>query len=731
MPPGKTVLRMGSSLGGSSSGSSNPPASSFSSSRAAAPAESSSAPATGAPFDRVRAFRERLDATRAKATEQAVTPGVLEPLQEWSRPPPPPPPPVAQPLPVQTANAPPAPIPTVFHSPTLVYPIGGPRAPSSSSAAQSPVPAPATSIQSPPYQPTSDSYYAPACAHPYPNLPAAATPFVLPANPPHPLSAPPELSTPEAYPQPHWPAQPVYDAACGWSVAAHAQAMGGGAWPAPEPRWMQPALPAPPIPHKLTSVGAYGVGCANGAGGTSSGVMLGERQREPGQNEDAEAQVGHEVAQAPHPVAEDAASAPKRPHSPISPRTHRLDMSSTVSGAMIGFVSAFEREFGGQEGARMEALRVCGVGVGEGTADELERTLGAKLAEVWRDKILPLSGGNLDDAARDTLDGLHYLLLTSPGLASLPSPDHGLSELELALLDLGIRANGLDLVGEREAVRERWRAVEVKWCFDLSARKKTEEHYRLITSKVEAMQQAVETADDRIAALSTKCDAVEVDVEARCTEVAELRKRAERAEAKLKEKPSQRVVLLLQDLHKLTVSRDALSAELGTTRASLEHASADLARMRPPDWNASQGSPSAAAGERRAGGQARAQREVETELRRAKETHDADRLIWEEKVRVARAEADELRRKLAARTAASGEGRGDGMADEWAETMARELKKAREEATKKGFVVNRLAEKVKELNKELAEKAAENAELFARLIDSCKPAASRPPSTLV
>lgn len=63
----------------------------------------------------------------------------------------------------------------------------------------------------------------------------------------------------------------------------------------------------------------------------------------------------------------------------------------------------------------------------------------------------------------NVLDALHYLLLTTPSLTSLPSPTPELSSLELALLDLGIRANGLDLVGERKEVGERWRAVEGKW----------------------------------------------------------------------------------------------------------------------------------------------------------------------------------------------------------------------------------------------------------------------------
>ncbi|BGP43259.1 hypothetical protein JCM10450v2_007404 [Rhodotorula kratochvilovae] len=741
MAPGNTLLRMGSSLGGPSSESTSPTTSRSPSTRAAGLPASPPAPATGTAFDRARAFRERLNATRAKAKEQPSAPEQPRaPVPPQLASPSPTPPPAASSPSAASPVVAPAPLPAVYQtahpSPSLVYPIGGPRAgsaPSTSPVAPTLPPPPAPSLPSPPlqpapYPPPSVAHFSPAYTHPYAHLqPTSATPLVVPQHSP---SAPPQ-----AYPPLHWPAQPSYDA-YGWSVGTQAETQGaapgggGGTWPAPEIGWMRSPPGAPPVPAEYTSAGAAQAARSKGGNGQgaesamSGGVRLGGTKPAP----KTESAAAHPAAPVPA-VATTRALPPEQ--TPCSPRAHRLSMGSASAGGcgMGGFVSGFEAEFGGREGARKEALRMCGVGEGEGVAEELEGNLEEKLAAVWREKIRFFSDDNLDDAARDTLNGLHYLLLTSPSLPSLPSSEAELSQLELALLDLGIRANGLDLVAERKNVCERWRAVEAKWRVDLGTREETAEQMRGFLSQLETLQQSIDKAESRASHHMATLDTMDSDLAARMRQIAELRERAERAEAKLKEKPSQRVALLLQDLNKLTTSRDALSSELDSTRAALTRAEADLARLGPgktpanPAMASAPGAPEAGQAQREAG---QAQREAETELRRARETHDADRLIWEEKARVLRAEAEELRRKLAARGPALSEGGGG--AGEGAE-MARELKKAREEATKKGFVVNRLAEKVKELNKELAEKAEENAELLARLIDSSNPAASRPAST--
>jgi len=186
--------------------------------------------------------------------------------------------------------------------------------------------------------------------------------------------------------------------------------------------------------------------------------------------------------------------------------------------------------------------------------------------------------------------------------------------------------------------------------------------------------------------------------------------------------------ILLEDLDKVTASRDALSGELDTTRASLALAEAELARLRllqsPARENRADDSPAAPENTASSGAPhpAQPQRDAEAELRRARETHDADRMIWEEKTRALRAEGDELRRKLAAARAAAAPTAAAGAATADAEpgpsadgmlsvALERELKRARDEVGKKGFVVNKLAEKVKELSRELEAKARENGAL--------------------
>lgn len=170
----------------------------------------------------------------------------------------------------------------------------------------------------------------------------------------------------------------------------------------------------------------------------------------------------------------------------------------------------------------------------------------------------------------NVLDALHYLLLTTPSLTSLPSPTPELSSLELALLDLGIRANGLDLVGERKEVGERWRAVEGKWTarttWVLALEDSQGELVATLKDKVRppglrtaARIVAHNDADCRLFLLGRHCTQVDA-LEARCSrqearlkelrnqvaekegEKRELRACAERAEAKLQTKPSQRVV---------------------------------------------------------------------------------------------------------------------------------------------------------------------------------------------
>lgn len=406
------------------------------------------------------------------------------------------------------------------------------------------------------------------------------------------------------------------------------------------------------------------------------------------------------------------------------------------------------------------------------------------LADIPSLQIAPLSNADLDDASHDLLDGLHYLLLTSPSFPSLPSAAPELSSLELALLDVAIRAEGLDVAEERAAVRERWAGVEGKWTARTTRVLALEDRQAgIVAALVEKVRSLSPLLSLVTVARSSRADArlppqvadlelqgeqaqartrrLEANVAASKSELEQQKERAERAEAKLEAKPSQRVVrpppllpspsvapsltltdlvarlartqgLLLEDLNKLTAARDALSAELDDARSALASAQSDLGRLRRPSsafLSSTTRTSTSPALDRTAGpstaaspGEPEPDREralLEAELRRAREAHDADRMITDERVRALRAEADELRRALARRAAAaassssSGGAGSSGAAAPAGATLVgaaieRELEGARAELAKKGFVLLKLAEKVKELNRELEGKAREN-----------------------
>ena len=410
------------------------------------------------------------------------------------------------------------------------------------------------------------------------------------------------------------------------------------------------------------------------------------------------------------------------------------------------------------------------------------------LADIPSLQIAPLSNADLDDASHDLLDGLHYLLLTSPSFPSLPSAAPELSSLELALLDVAIRAEGLDVAEERAAVRERWAGVEGKWTARTTRVLALEDRQAgIVAALVEKVRSLSPLLSLVTVARSSRADArlppqvadlelqgeqaqartrrLEANVAASKSELEQQKERAERAEAKLEAKPSQRVVrpppllpspsvapsltltdlvarlartqgLLLEDLNKLTAARDALSAELDDARSALASAQSDLGRLRRPSsafLSSTTRTSTSPALDRTAGpstaappeepererDHARERALLEAELHRAREAHDADRMIADERVRALRAEADELRRALARRAAAaassssSGGAGSSGAAAPAGATLVgaaieRELEGARAELAKKGFVLLKLAEKVKELNRELEGKAREN-----------------------
>ncbi|KPV71984.1 uncharacterized protein RHOBADRAFT_47166 [Rhodotorula graminis WP1] len=720
MAPPAPILRIGSSLSGA-------PTAAPTASLPAKPAASSPPPP---PFDRASAFKERLQATQARATAAASLPSRPSAAASASssasnRAAPPRPAAVQQP--VAAALPPAAAQPSPYSNPSLVYPISGPRTTSGPPAPSSSSPS-SFAPASPPFPPRQPAYgafaypdYAPQQHYPH-HMPSTATPFHLPSHPhhhpaqPHPSSAFPHHYAvyPPTAPASSHPAYPPP------STAHDTQT-----WPAPEITWRSPPPPAPPVPARLTSDGRetdYGAAAAAAASGGGEEQGAAQEQQEQAHQEQQQAR-----AQA---------------HEPASPRARRRSTMSAAaaepgSERLGGFVSAFEGEFGGAERAREGAFGLCGLeGLEEAEGERLE----GELLRVWRDKIAPLSNGDLDDASRNVLDGLHYLLLTSPSLPSLPSSAQELSSLELALLDVAIRAEGLDVADERDAVRERWGAVERKWTARTTRVLALEDRQAGIVS---ALVQKVAELELERAQAQARTKRLETSVAASKGELEQQKERAERAEAKVKAKPSQRVGLLLEDLKKVTAARDTLSAELDDARSTLASAHSDLARLRRPssalllssttrtstalDHAASE--PSAAAADSTGEpGRALHLLLLEAELRRAREAHEADRMIADERVRALRAEADELRRVLARRASASasaaaaaGGGAGApgasvaGSSSLVGAAVERELESAKAQLAKKGFVVTRLAEKVKELNRELEGKARENATLLDRL----------------
>ncbi|GAA5891674.1 hypothetical protein JCM8208_007364 [Rhodotorula glutinis] len=717
MAPTAPILRIGSSL--SSTSTASPTASTT---RATLPDKPAGPPPP--PFDRASAFKERLQATKERAA--AGLPNRPSALSSSAPPPraPPPRPPVQQPV---AAPRPPVAQPSPYSDPQLVYPIGGPRTTSAP-------PAPSASSSS--YAPTSPpppvhgaygypQHYQPQ--HPYSHhMPSTATPFYLPSHPhPHPHPHPDQLGYPSPFANPYLaypPAPPSSSPAYPPPSTAHDTQT----WPAPEIEWRRAPAPAPPVPAGLTSDGrATDYGAAAAASSEEQGAMSAAVQEQEQARKEQES---------------------------TSPRARRRSATTTVPRPVGGFVSAFEDEFGGAERAREGALGLCGLEEGLGAQESEGERLEGELLRVWRDKVAPLSHADLDDAAHDLLDGLHYLLLTSPSLPSLPSALPELSSLELALLDVAIRAEGLDVAGERAAVRERWQGVERKWTARTTRVLKLEDRQAgLVAALVEKVAE-LELEGEQAQARTRR---LEASVAAAKGEVEQLKERAERAEAKLEAKPSQRVGILLEDLKKVTATRDALSTELDDARSALAAAQIDPSRLRRPSPAFLPSTSRASLVLNRIAGPLAGQDTPSTdhdpdhdhdrthvtllaaELRRARETHDADRMIADERVRALRAEAAELRRALARRastaaaTAGPGTGTGGGAAAAGqagaslvGAAIERELEGARAELTKKGFVVTRLAEKVKELNRELEGKARENADLLDRLAGAAPRASS-------
>ncbi|GAA5933876.1 hypothetical protein JCM3775_000312 [Rhodotorula graminis] len=699
MAPPAPILRIGSSLPGA-------PTAAPTTSLPAKPAASGHPPA---PFDRASAFKERLQATQARVAaanlpsrpSAAASASSSAPLRAA------PPRPAAVQQPVAAALPPAAAQPSPYSSPALVYPIGGPRTTSAP-------PAPSTSSPSshaptsPPFPPRQPAYgafaypdYTPQQHYPHP-MPSAATPFHLPSHPHHHPTQP----HPSSFFPHHYAAYPpIAPASSHPAYPPPSTAHDTQTWPAPEIAWRSLPPPAPPVPARLTSDGRetdYGAAAAASGGGEEQGAAQEQQEQAHQEQQQARAQA----------------------HEPASPRARRRSTMSAAAAEperLGGFVSAFEGEFGGAERAREGALALCGLeGLEEAEGERLE----GELLRVWRDKIAPLSNGDLDDASRNLVDGLHYLLLTSPSLPSLPSSAQELSSLELALLDVAVRAEGLDVADERDAVRERWGAVERKWTARTTRVLALEDRQAGIVS---ALVQKVAELELERAQVQARTKRLETSVAASKGELEQQKERAERAEAKVKAKPSQRVGLLLEDVKKVTAARDALCAELDDARSTLASAHSDLARLRRPSSAllSSTTRTSTAldhAAEPSTGEPGRALDLLEAELRRAREAHDADRMIADERVRALRAEADELRRVLARRASASaGGGAGApgasvaGSSSLVGAAVERELEGARAELAKKGFVVTRLAEKVKELNRELEGKARENATLLDRL----------------
>jgi len=367
MAPSAPIMRIGSSLSGAPT----------------APSPTSTGPTSlpkkpaGPPpalFDRASAFKERLQATKARA--DAALPNRPSPAPASSAPPragPPRPPIAGHP---SAAPLPPAAQPSPYSSPPLVYPIGGPRttsappAPSTSS--------PAAYAPTSPRQPAYGAYgcqqsYAPQQYYQH-SMPSTATPFHLP-SPSHPR---PHLAQPypssfanpyAAYPSAAPPSAPAYPP----HSTAHSH--DAQTWPAPEIEWRRAPPPAPPVPAGLTSDGRatdYGAAAGGGEG----------QERAQVRPRDQEQKRAPEQAQAPA-------------HEPASPRARRR--SSTAVPRPGGFVSAFEGEFGGANKAREGALGLCGLaGLEEnGEGGELE----GELLRVWRDKVRSPSSPSLDFAA--------------------------------------------------------------------------------------------------------------------------------------------------------------------------------------------------------------------------------------------------------------------------------------------------------------------------------------------
>ncbi|GAA6006081.1 uncharacterized protein JCM10292_006541 [Rhodotorula paludigena] len=769
MPPGQPLVRFGCSLSGRST-SSAPTLSPWAApSCSPSPRTADSPPlAPGSGFDRAKAFRERLAATRLKASDPAIASAATA-----AEPPPPgPPPALTKPLDAPTST--PAPIvqpAAVYNGP---YPIGGPQ-----SATRTPLPAP-PGLQVPPSTASPPQSSQPTCtpqlqAPPPPSTNQQISSASLPPQPlaqplhspaqPHSLPTSPPLPPLGLYPYPPPPHHPlnfqpayVFDPLNGtWVVQSVQPPECGAPWPCPVVPWMHGPPPLPYVPEEHRS-DAQPAAVASTAG-----------QAQADKGAAAEARIGGTASAEAATYSSAVAQQVQR----TEKQTQRRDKSETpVNSGKDGSSSSVHRSgvsratslkgaeagFGGLEKAREAWCELLGVTGLEG--NELER----RLEHVWREKILsqPVDAPSAATTAH-LADTLRFLLLTHPQL--LPSDSSSstrITPLELALLDVTLRVIDDDMRRERDEVRKRWQVVCGKWKNEIEWRDQQGVLNAETESELTAAREHITSFDRQLRDMAEDLESQRVELAERDKEVKNWKVRAEKAEHKMREQPSRRVALLLQDLDAATQARNALSDKLDETNLALSRAQGELARLRPvPLFSPSSGPHDSLGADSAVDDKTAAPlHSLETELKRAKEAGEADRLIWEDKAQTARLEADKLREKLAevSTKCAAAEARSKKLEEEAEEERqqkaktpkenvypstsgtsegagststkgdAASLRKAQAELAQSKFVINKLADKVKELNKDLADKATENADLLARLVDPFAPSASPSPS---
>ncbi|GAA6022440.1 hypothetical protein JCM10207_004392 [Rhodosporidiobolus poonsookiae] len=568
----------------------------------------------------------------------------------------------------------------------------------------------------------------------------------------------------------------------------------------------QPASSAPPRQSQAVPIVAPSAAPPHGNATAPSALPLASASASPTSPPPSATSILHLLESDSAAVTESVAAHPLPPKSAASPHPPPARPFSSSSSPGASSLAAFERTHGPTRfQARDFATRTLGIldeivasleeiGRGGGVDAAVALRWGEKAEEelirVGKEFLSrpppPPADPARDKTRYDAPHSLLYLLLTLPSLPSLSSLTSAITSVDAPnplaelIVELLLR---LPLVSNSEGDE---RASEAKMRVEGAVAAWTAQVGRLKAAYEQAKRDGPTLGDElrdaraRISKLDGKLGGVQGELKSAQEAVKEWRERAVKAEARLEDKPSRRVALLLENVETLTHQRDAFETELSTLRTSHDAVKAELDSLR--------GSGSVAFPDRDATAQVdvlRARNEqLSVALQRARDLADADQLTYDERVsslreeleaaqkkaEEARKRADESERKRKeersdAEMERKGAGRREREAREEVEKLRAEEKRLRQKLeegapggyppspdksrtaapasadaasgssadvdalraqlrqkeaalTQNKFVVDRLAKQLKGLNREISQKTEENADLMMRLAQS-------------